>query len=297
VIATSPLRPAPGETLLSSVEAHGGNLVWGENQTYEGPFEHFVRDAKGTRRILRGILAQGVDLGARRGGGTQAVFTGFRVGVPGREELFTRDFRTGAIRSLPSLWRPRGLERSPSVWGGRFGFERELLRYDERVKAERRVRGRTLGLFATRPLRAVTRAKAVDTDLRGSRLAYVTLTAPPGRLRGTTTVNMVTLPSGRGAVRPCFVARATRRADGRGVALSSPVLAGSYVHWLRQDFSVDRASIRRRRLTGRGCRLGREERSREVSGMQSFATDRGRFFYTTQTQVREATEPRLTFSR
>lgn len=293
VIATSPLGPTPGETLLSSVEAHGGNLVWGENQTFEGPFDYVVRDARGTRRILPGIFPKDLDLGARRGGGTEAVFMGIRV--PGRHELFTYDLRSGTVRSLASLWRPRGREQHPSVWKGRFAFERVIEVNDINTP---KPPARSLGLFATSPRRAVTRAKIVDTDLRGSRLAYVTLAAPAEQTRGTTTVRVTGLPGGRGRVRSCFIARATARGRGPNVALSSPVLTGSYVYWLRTDLRNARGTIRRRRLPGRGCRLsGREERSREIVGMESFAVDGRRFYYTTQAQVREATDPPLAFSR
>lgn len=275
VIAHAPFGP-------SLVEAYGGNLVWGVNQTLEGPTHYFVRDARGTRRILTGIFAMDLDLGARRGGGTQAVFTAFRT--PGRLEILTRDFRSGAVRTLPSLWRPRGLERSPSVWKGRFAFVRgQVASLVPPLAAPR-----ALGLFATSPLRVVSRARVLSTDLRGSRLAYVTAAGTQ-----TTTMRVVTLPRGRARGRSCFVARATRRR----IALSTPVLAGSYVYWLRKDVRANRATVRRRPLPAPGCRpRGREQHSREVPGMESFAVDRRRFFYTTAAQVREATPP-FAFSR
>ncbi len=129
--------------------------------------------------------------------------------------------------------------------------------------------------------------------MRGSRLAYVT-----GRNR-ITTVYVATLRRGHTRVGSCFIARATNSAgSGYRVSLSTPVLAGGYVYWLREDMRANSATIRRRALPGRGCRSrGRERPSRAVSGMKSFAVGPSRFFYTTQTQVREATDPPLTFTR
>jgi len=108
-----------------------------------------------------------------------------------------------------------------------------------------------------------------------------------------TTVRVATLPGARGGVRSCSVARATRRR----VALSAPQLAGSYIYWLRRDVRAKLATVRRRPVPDRRCRpRGREEHSRAVPAMESFAVDRRRFFYTTQAQVREATPP-FRFSR
>lgn len=276
VIATSP--PASYAGGLGSVDAYGGNLVWAQ-QTLIG-FDYFARDARGTRRILTGKARDDLDLGARRGGGTQAVFTHLN-------QLFSYDFRSGATRGLSSLSRPHGFEQKPSVWKGRFAFVR-VGEFDDPVS-----RPKVPGLFVTSPLRTVTRASAVATDLRGSRLAYVTLKSR------TTTLYVATLPRGRARLRSCFIARATgARGTGPRIALSNPVLTATHVYWLRKDARAARAAIRRRLLPRRGCRLrGREEHSREIAGMESFATDRGRFFYSAQSQVREATDPTLAFTR
>ncbi len=276
VIAMSP--PVAYAGGLGSVDAYGGSLVWSQ-QTLSG-FDYFVRDARGTRRLLTGKTRDDLDLGARRGGGTQAVFTSLN-------QLFSYDFRSGATRRLSSLSRPHGFEQRPSVWKGRFAFVR-VGEDDDPAP-----RPKVPGLFATRPLRAVTRASAVATDLRGSRLAYVTLKSR------TTTLYLATLPRGRARVRSCFIARATgARGAGPSIELSSPVMTATHVYWLRKDTRVSRATIRRRRLPRSGCRLGgREEHSREIAGIESFATDRGRFFYSAQNQVREATDPRLAFTR
>ena len=275
------LATAPPLTSLTPVDAHGGNIVWGQS-VGGGPREYFVRDAGGRRPFLPGMSPSDLDLGARRGGGTQAVFTG-AAGFG--DQLFSYDFRSGATRELSSLTRPRGFETSPSVWEGRFAFVR-VDEFDEPVALARDV-----GLFVTGPLRRVTRVPAVSTELRGPRIAYIT------HRNQTTALYVATLARGR--IRSCFIARATSSSgSGPKVALSNPALTGANVYWLRKDARAPAPTIRRRRLPGRGCRSrGREERSREVSGMESFAVEGRRFFYTTPTQVREATDPRLAFTR
>lgn len=292
VIAGAP----PG--LLSEVHAHGGNVVWGVARGYDEPettSDYFVRDAGGTRRLPLDPYLRMLDLGARRGGGTQAVFSRCRA----RQScvLGTYDFRSSKTRILPSLSRPRSSVQGPSTWNGRLAFARV-----PKVGAS----GPSGSLFATSPLRAVARVAPVATDLRGSRLAYVTST---GSRPYTTTLYVATLPRSGGRVRSCFVARATdTQTDSTDLYLSNPVLTASHVLWLRKDEkgvgSTDRrASIRRRRLPGPNCRLpGREERSRDIGGMSSFAVDRGRFFYTADTdngpeELREATDPPFTFTR
>lgn len=113
--------------------------------------DYFVRDARGTRRLALNRFAVGLDLGAARGGGTQAVFNRCRPPRPARCGLYSYGFGSAAVRSLSSLSRPAGSEENASVWEGRFAFERQ------RPQNGRPARGPTLGLFATSPLRAVTR--------------------------------------------------------------------------------------------------------------------------------------------
>lgn len=283
LIASSP-------SFVSPVQAYGGNVVWGQAAIGVSGFAYLVRDAKGTRQIpaLRGSVRH-IDLGARRGGGAQAVFV--RCPPPRRAcGLRTYDFRSGRTDSLTSLSRLPGTVGIPSVWNSQSVFTRSLA-------------GRNLGLFAMPPLRAVTRAKTLSTDLRGSRVAYLTSApnGPPGTVPQTTTLRVASLPRGRGRVRSCFIARARGTPRSDRVQLSNVALTATHVLWLRRDLGrpgPNPGTIRRRRLPARGCPSGGgEEHSREILRLQSFAVDRGRFFYTTNNKVWEATDPPLSFAR
>lgn len=156
--------------------------------------DYFVRDARGTRRLALNRFAVGLDLGAARGGGTQAVFHRCRPPRPARCGLYSYGFGSGAMRSLSSLSRPAGSEENASVWEGRFAFERQ------RPQNGRPARGPTLGLFATSPLRAVTRVPIVSTDLRGRRLAYITTSNRSGESLDIGTTTRVWRPCRAGPV-------------------------------------------------------------------------------------------------
>jgi len=278
---------ASSGAFVSPVEAYGGNVVWGEVAVGRSGFAYFVRDASGTRRLPLEDRVTRVDLGAQRGGGTRAVFV--RCPRPSTRRplcvIRSYDFRTRVTRTVSSLLRFPGTEGVPSVWNDRFAFTRS---------------GR--GLFATGPLRAVTRAKTVATDLRGSRVAYITSVRPgpedeDGVAPETTMVRVAKLPAGPGRVRSCFIARAT---NGPTVELSNVALTATHVYWLRRDLrrlAPTPGTIRRRRLPARGCPTGPEQHSREIPRLRSFAVDRRRFFYTTNNKVWEATDPPLSFTR
>lgn len=301
-LATAALSGAPAHAadrviassgaFVTPVEAHGGNVVWGEVAVGGMPYVYFVRDARGTRRLPLGRMrVRDIDLGAARGGRTRAVFVRCPLEAVPKPDCVIRDLdlRTGATRAVSSLVRVPGSEGSPAVWNDRFAFTRN--------------RAGNLGLFASNPLRRVTGAKVVSTDLRGSRLAYVTQApgGPPDPWHGdspqTNTVRVATLPRGRGGPRSCFIARAT---GGPSVVLSDVELTDTHVLWLRRDLrdpAPTPGTINRVRLPARGCPAGgTEERSRQIPRLRSFALDRGRVFYTTNNNVWEATDP-LAFTR
>ncbi len=293
------ISPDPTAT---DVSGFGDALVW-SRQAGPGRYRLVQRRAGsiGDAPVRPFRHTVDADLGPGANGGVVAVYA--RCRTSRRCDLFELDLDAGRERRLRSLSSERRVELAPSGWRGRHVFTRAA-RFSTREREFTSfgiVGHRRGGLFKDPPLLRISRSLPFETDLRASRAAFRVGTASVG---GDTAIVVKRFRrSGRG--RACRIVRGAGM-DGLGEddeVVTSPVLRGGFVYWAHTRspgrFSEPVAastSIRRARVPNRRCRSGgAEEESRDIvvgpTAFPSIALAGGRFFYTSEEGVKQATDP------
>jgi hypothetical protein len=260
---------------LSDVTAYAGTFAWTREVNDSADSRLVTRHAGRVQDARAGEFFTGLpgelDLGPGRGG-PFVVYPRCDVEFSGGCDLFVYDIRGRRERKLSAAGHARRSENAGALWNGRLAFARTGSGPD--------------GIFVTRPLRRLSRARVSDLDLRGSRVAWL---SPDGKKLFTRRFNRA------GGGRACLLARA-----GRGEVLGSLTLGSEYAFWNRQPVQNGSpggpGSLHRRRLPGRRCEVrGRVQLGRAVpAGVftnDSIAVDGPRAFYDDNKVIREMTDP------
>lgn len=272
----------------ANVAAYGGTLAW-SRRAPSGEYRLVLRKAgiisDATVRPFRHPVD--ADLGPGRRGGAVAVYA--RCRSSRRCDLYRLDLGSGRERKLRSLAGGRP-EFVPSTWRGRYAFGRAARISGEGTTARDVTPFRGSGLFKTGRTTRLTRRAPYGTDLRRSRVAYIT---DPQAVTSVRTQQF----SRRRRGRDCRLVAFENGGSSSGESFLSPVIYGDYVYWLDTSeiglSSSSSSQVGRRRLPSRRCgQRGRPQRSESLDegrlgeSADSLALDRGQVYFTSAAGVR-----------
>lgn len=298
--AAGPIGIVSPDPTASNVSAYGGALVW-SRRAPSGDYRLVVTKSgvASDAPVARFRHPVDADLGPGRHGGIVAVYA--RCRSSRRCNLFTLNLGSGRERKLRSLAGGRP-EFVPSAWRGRYAFGRAA-RITGEGTSFRDVRPfRSGGLFKTDRRVRLSRRLPFGTDLRRTRVAYIT---DPQQLSSVRTQ----LFHRRRPGRDCRLAFFDNRDSGSsGEHLFSPVIYGDFIYWLDEtNLSVDPTQsfdLSRRRLPSRRCRqrsavqlshLVAVRKDDPAPRPESIAIDRGHVYFTGPRGVRQAELSSLAF--
>jgi hypothetical protein len=255
----------------TNVSAHHGQLVWA--RVAADGRSRLVRRIGGVNKDVPVRSKDGLfdpDTGTSRGGHQVIVYTRC-AGLSGVGcDVWQYNDGTRRERKVPGAASQRCSEYAPSVWIGTVAFARSGP-------------GDCPGLYVVRrrKVRRLEGRVPSQTDVRGRRVAYLyTPAGDPSR----TSVRMRSIYGG-----------ASRRvvsgfaAEHESYRVTSPVLDGSFVHWLQED------RVRHEFFAGRGsaARPARLEFTQQTfpGRVTSIAVGDGRLYYVNGRGLYEATNP------
>ena len=266
-----------GDTTAANVSTHSGQPVW--SRIARDGQARLVQRVRGRNRDLPVKPKAGLfdpDVGTTPRGNFTVAYTRC-AGLSGQGcDVWQYDGFNFKERKVAGASTATCSEFAPSVWLGSVAFARTGP-------------GRCPGLFIVRrgKLRKIDSRIPADTDLRGSRVAY--LFVPPGDTFSSQ-IRARSLHQKRSRIVVSGFA-----AKGESYGVSNPLMTGRYINWLQED--------RRRNdfFAGRGLvslrRPVLEFTQRTFPGrVDSIAITRDRLYYTNGKGVHMATDPPAVFA-